>query len=67
VDEIRKATPEETLFKVCYFQTIKLHLFNKYIQVYTFNSERKSMSTVIEKDGGYRILSKGASEIMLKR
>ncbi|KRX93409.1 Plasma membrane calcium-transporting ATPase 3 [Trichinella pseudospiralis] len=36
--------------------------------VYTFNSVRKSMSTVIEKNdtqGGYRLFSKGASEILL--
>lgn len=40
-------------------------------QVYTFNSVRKSMSTVIElKDDrikGYRVFSKGASEIILKK
>uniref|UniRef100_A0A914V4V5 Calcium-transporting ATPase n=1 Tax=Plectus sambesii TaxID=2011161 RepID=A0A914V4V5_9BILA len=49
--KIRDETPEEMLFKV-----------------YTFNSVRKSMSTVIErKGGGYRVFSKGASEIMLKK
>uniref|UniRef100_A0A0N5A725 Calcium-transporting ATPase n=1 Tax=Parastrongyloides trichosuri TaxID=131310 RepID=A0A0N5A725_PARTI len=36
-------------------------------KVYTFNSVRKSMSTVIQKDGGYRVFSKGASEIILKK
>ncbi|KAK7884061.1 hypothetical protein WMY93_027184 [Mugilogobius chulae] len=37
-------------------------------QVYTFNSVRKSMSTVIKlSDGTFRLYSKGASEIMLKK
>jgi len=50
-DELRKQTPEEDFHKV-----------------YTFNSNRKSMSTVINlPNGGYRVLSKGASEIILKR
>uniref|UniRef100_A0A8C5DTD3 Calcium-transporting ATPase n=1 Tax=Gouania willdenowi TaxID=441366 RepID=A0A8C5DTD3_GOUWI len=41
-----------------------LHL----LQVYTFNSVRKSMSTVIKlPDGSFRLYSKGASEIMLKK
>lgn len=36
--------------------------------VYTFNSSRKSMSTVISKEGGgYRMFTKGASEIILER
>ncbi|ESO12682.1 hypothetical protein HELRODRAFT_63344 [Helobdella robusta] len=47
----REEIPEEKLFKV----------------VYTFNSVRKSMTTVIKRDGGYRVFSKGASEIVLKR
>ncbi|XP_062404017.1 plasma membrane calcium-transporting ATPase 4 [Sardina pilchardus] len=48
---IRNEYPEEKLYKV-----------------YTFNSVRKSMSTVIKKyDGGYRMFSKGASEILLKK
>uniref|UniRef100_A0A158R686 Calcium-transporting ATPase n=1 Tax=Syphacia muris TaxID=451379 RepID=A0A158R686_9BILA len=51
---IREKHPEENLFKV-----------------YTFNSVRKSMSTVIRYnfDGseGYRVFSKGASEIILKK
>ncbi|XP_033959845.1 plasma membrane calcium-transporting ATPase 1-like [Pseudochaenichthys georgianus] len=35
-------------------------------KVYTFNSERKSMSTVLyNPDGSYRMFSKGASEILL--
>ncbi|KAK0399123.1 hypothetical protein QR680_002907 [Steinernema hermaphroditum] len=50
-EEYRKATPEESLFKV-----------------YTFNSDRKSMMTVIRlPNGGYRIYAKGASEIILSR
>ncbi|CAM9967419.1 unnamed protein product [Lampetra fluviatilis] len=40
------------------------HLF----KVYTFNSARKSMSTVLRTpEGGYRLYSKGASEILLKK
>ncbi|XP_030882065.1 plasma membrane calcium-transporting ATPase 4 [Leptonychotes weddellii] len=46
---VRSEVPEEKLYKV-----------------YTFNSVRKSMSTVIEKpSGGFRMYSKGASEIIL--
>ncbi|XP_035015002.1 plasma membrane calcium-transporting ATPase 3b isoform X1 [Hippoglossus stenolepis] len=48
---VRDQIPEERLYKV-----------------YTFNSERKSMSTVIKlPDGSFRLYSKGASEIMLKK
>ncbi|XP_072847529.1 plasma membrane calcium-transporting ATPase 3 isoform X2 [Pogona vitticeps] len=48
---VREQIPEEKLYKV-----------------YTFNSVRKSMSTVIcMPDGGYRLFSKGASEILLKK
>nr|XP_034952962.1 plasma membrane calcium-transporting ATPase 3 isoform X2 [Zootoca vivipara] len=48
---VREQIPEEKLYKV-----------------YTFNSVRKSMSTVIcMPDGGYRLFSKGASEIVLKK
>lgn len=37
-------------------------------KVYTFNSVRKSMSTVIPRDGGgFQLFSKGASEIVLKK
>lgn len=38
-------------------------------KVYTFNSVRKSMSTVIALDGGrgFRVYTKGASEIVLKK
>lgn len=37
-------------------------------KVYTFNSTRKSMSTVIpKKEGGYRIFTKGASEMVMKK
>ncbi|XP_065083004.1 plasma membrane calcium-transporting ATPase 2 isoform X2 [Ochlerotatus camptorhynchus] len=39
-----------------------------FTRVYTFNSVRKSMSTVIPKhSGGYRVYCKGASEIVLKK
>ncbi|KAM9856168.1 plasma membrane calcium-transporting ATPase 3b isoform 1-T1 [Aulostomus maculatus] len=48
---VREQIPEERLYKV-----------------YTFNSVRKSMSTVIKlPDGSFRLYSKGASEIMLKK
>ncbi|XP_077013585.1 plasma membrane calcium-transporting ATPase 4 isoform X4 [Tamandua tetradactyla] len=48
---VRSEVPEEKIYKV-----------------YTFNSVRKSMSTVIRKpDGGFRMYSKGASEIMLRK
>ncbi|XP_072520331.1 plasma membrane calcium-transporting ATPase 4 isoform X10 [Salminus brasiliensis] len=40
----------------------------KFFKVYTFNSVRKSMSTVLKNyDGSYRMYSKGASEILLKK
>jgi len=48
---IRNQFPEESLFKV-----------------YTFNSTRKSMSTVLKnQDGSYRMYSKGASELLLRK
>ncbi|XP_020569773.1 plasma membrane calcium-transporting ATPase 1 isoform X4 [Oryzias latipes] len=48
---IRNEIPEEKLYKV-----------------YTFNSVRKSMSTVLKMaDGSFRMFSKGASEILLKK
>ncbi|XP_066117742.1 plasma membrane calcium-transporting ATPase 4 isoform X2 [Saccopteryx bilineata] len=48
---VRHEVPEEKLYKV-----------------YTFNSVRKSMSTVIQKpSGGFRMYSKGASEIILRK
>ncbi|XP_028924805.1 plasma membrane calcium-transporting ATPase 4 isoform X2 [Ornithorhynchus anatinus] len=40
----------------------------KLYKVYTFNSVRKSMSTVIQTpEGGFRMYSKGASEILLRK
>ncbi|XP_041092913.1 plasma membrane calcium-transporting ATPase 3b isoform X5 [Polyodon spathula] len=48
---VRDQIPEEKLYKV-----------------YTFNSVRKSMSTVVcLPEGGFRLYSKGASEIILKK
>lgn len=39
-----------------------------FTRVYTFNSVRKSMSTVIPREGGgYRLFTKGASEIILSK
>ncbi|XP_025901922.1 plasma membrane calcium-transporting ATPase 2 isoform X3 [Nothoprocta perdicaria] len=50
-EPVRNQIPEEKLYKV-----------------YTFNSVRKSMSTVIKMpDGSFRMYSKGASEIVLKK
>jgi len=41
----------------------------KIIKVYTFNSVRKSMSTVVPRHDarGFHVFSKGASEIVLKK
>ncbi|XP_076013013.1 plasma membrane calcium-transporting ATPase 1-like [Genypterus blacodes] len=48
---IRDEIPEEKMYKV-----------------YTFNSSRKSMSTVLRNpDGSFRMYSKGASEIILRK
>ncbi|ETN58050.1 plasma membrane calcium-transporting atpase 3 (pmca3) [Anopheles darlingi] len=51
------------------YQTIRdSHPEDSFTRVYTFNSVRKSMSTVVPKQGGgYRVYSKGASEIILKK
>ncbi|KAM3844126.1 plasma membrane calcium-transporting ATPase 3 isoform 1-T1 [Vipera latastei] len=51
------------------YQPVREHIpEEKLYKVYTFNSVRKSMSTVIcMPDGGYRLFSKGASEIVLKK
>lgn len=39
-----------------------------FTRVYTFNSVRKSMSTVVPRQGGgYRLFTKGASEIIMKK
>ncbi|XP_066588995.1 plasma membrane calcium-transporting ATPase 2 isoform X2 [Prorops nasuta] len=39
-----------------------------FTRVYTFNSVRKSMSTVVPREGGgYRLFTKGASEIIMKK
>lgn len=44
------------------------HPEESFHRVYTFNSSRKSMSTVIAREGGgYRVFTKGASEMVLKR
>uniref|UniRef100_A0A8W7P8D3 Cation-transporting P-type ATPase N-terminal domain-containing protein n=1 Tax=Anopheles coluzzii TaxID=1518534 RepID=A0A8W7P8D3_ANOCL len=52
------------------YQTIRdANPEDSFTRVYTFNSVRKSMSTVVPKPngGGYRVFSKGASEIILKK
>ncbi|XP_070791266.1 plasma membrane calcium-transporting ATPase 3 isoform X9 [Pituophis catenifer annectens] len=51
------------------YQPVREHIpEEKLYKVYTFNSVRKSMSTVVcMPDGGYRLFSKGASEIVLKK
>lgn len=40
---------------------------NKLHKVYTFNSVRKSMSTVIAIENGFRVFTKGASEIVMRK
>ncbi|XP_035892527.1 plasma membrane calcium-transporting ATPase 1 isoform X5 [Anopheles stephensi] len=52
------------------YQTIRdANAEDTFTRVYTFNSVRKSMSTVVPKPngGGYRVYCKGASEIVLKK
>ncbi|XP_058829245.1 plasma membrane calcium-transporting ATPase 1 isoform X2 [Topomyia yanbarensis] len=51
------------------YQSIRdAHPEDSFTRVYTFNSVRKSMSTVIPRPGGgYRVYSKGASEMVLKK
>jgi len=43
----------------------KINPESDFFKVYTFNSARKSMSTVLKSDSGYRMFTKGASEIIL--
>lgn len=44
------------------------HPEESFVHVYTFNSKRKSMSTVIEQpDGSFRVFTKGASEMVLNK
>ncbi|XP_066921379.1 plasma membrane calcium-transporting ATPase 1-like [Clytia hemisphaerica] len=44
------------------------HQEKDFVKIFTFNSKRKSMSTVIKKkDGGYRLFTKGASEMVLSK
>ncbi|XP_046481662.1 plasma membrane calcium-transporting ATPase 2 isoform X7 [Neodiprion pinetum] len=51
------------------YQTIRDDIPEEtFTRVYTFNSVRKSMSTVIPRQGGgYRLFTKGASEIIMKK
>lgn len=51
------------------YQEIRDHITEEsFTRVYTFNSVRKSMSTVIPREGGgYRLFTKGASEIIMKK
>ncbi|KAL1129907.1 hypothetical protein AAG570_012851 [Ranatra chinensis] len=51
------------------FQTVRDDMPEEmFTRVYTFNSVRKSMSTVVPRQGGgYRLFTKGASEIVLKK
>ena len=54
--------------KQSYVAVREEHPEESLVKVYTFNSERKSMSTVIKRgDGNYRLYTKGASEIVLKK
>ncbi|XP_046747533.1 plasma membrane calcium-transporting ATPase 2 isoform X2 [Diprion similis] len=51
------------------YQTIRDDIPEEtFTRVFTFNSVRKSMSTVIPRQGGgYRLFTKGASEIIMKK
>ncbi|XP_025830661.1 plasma membrane calcium-transporting ATPase 2 isoform X6 [Agrilus planipennis] len=51
------------------YQTVRDdHPEESFVRVYTFNSVRKSMSTVIPRPGGgYRLYTKGASEMILNK
>ncbi|XP_046405440.1 plasma membrane calcium-transporting ATPase 2 isoform X5 [Ischnura elegans] len=51
------------------YQTIRDDMPEEvFTRVYTFNSVRKSMSTVVPREGGgYRLFTKGASEIVMKK
>ncbi|XP_076814824.1 plasma membrane calcium-transporting ATPase 2-like isoform X2 [Clavelina lepadiformis] len=51
------------------YESVRLEITEeKLFKVYTFNSVRKSMSTVIQnEDGSFRLYTKGASEIVLKK
>lgn len=51
------------------YQTIRDNIPEEtFTRVYTFNSVRKSMSTVIPRNGGgYRLYMKGASEIVMRK
>ncbi|CAF0973525.1 unnamed protein product [Rotaria sordida] len=40
---------------------------DKLVKVYTFNSARKMMSTIIQRNDGYRVYTKGASEMVLMK
>ena len=54
--------------KQSYQDVRERHPESSFHYVYTFNSSRKSMSTVIcRQGGGYRMFTKGASEIILER
>lgn len=50
-----------------YAEIRRKHPEESLVKVFTFNSERKSMMTVIKIPGGYRVYAKGASEIVLAR
>jgi len=43
------------------------HPESSFFKVFTFNSARKSMSTILEKEDSFDLYSKGASEIILGR
>lgn len=43
------------------------NLETDFYKVFTFNSSRKTMSTVIPIKGGFRVFTKGASEIVLQK
>ncbi|XP_055332584.1 plasma membrane calcium-transporting ATPase 2-like [Paramacrobiotus metropolitanus] len=48
-------------------QIRQAHPEASFLKVFTFNSTRKSMSTVVEIPGGWRVYVKGAAEIVLSK
>ena len=51
-----------------FFQVRRIHPEEKFFKVFTFNSARKSMSTIIKNaDGSFTMYTKGASEIIIRK
>ncbi|XP_055332695.1 plasma membrane calcium-transporting ATPase 3-like [Paramacrobiotus metropolitanus] len=50
-----------------YHKVRRMYPEGSLLKVYTFNSGRKSMSTVVEIPGGWRVFTKGAAEIIVSK